>query len=332
MTYQALVIDDNSVSAAVLSGLLKKYGIVTVTEENGIAALEREDITSFDLIFTDYLMPEMDGVETAERIKEKASSKDRNIPVILCTGNVEDVKEILQKQGDIAMVLQKPVKQRELEEALESCISWKPSLIENSSKDMAEGAEQLNIPGLDTTYAIKMSGDVKIYKKILKEYYKAIAGKVAVICKYAQEFNIEAYKIEVHGLKSASRLIGALEFAQFCEKLERDCVKYSVNKLSQMTDQLIYRYEAYGELLKPYVEIAVLDESRREVQKDQVKQWLSDLRAALDDFDFDEAEKIISSMRQYRLPEFYENAAEKLQERIDNIDYEGGIALIDAVL
>lgn len=328
MIYQALVIDDNSVSAAVLSGLLKKCGIVTETEESGIAALEREDITSFDLIFTDYLMPGLDGVETAGRIKEKA----RNIPVILCTGNVEEVKEILQQQGNIAMVLQKPVKQRELEYALERCISWKPLSLENSSENIGEGAQQLKIPGLDTAYAIKMSGDINIYKKILKEYYKAIDDKVIVIRKYAQEFNIEAYKIQVHGLKSASRLIGALEFAQFCEKLERECSSYSEKNLVQMTEQLIYRYEAYSELLKPYGEVEVVKENRQEADKAQVKQWLSDLRAALDDFDFDQAEKIINGMKQYHLPEFYENVAEKLQERIDNIDYDGGIALIDAVL
>ncbi len=332
MIYHALVIDDNGVSAAVLSGLLKKCGIDTETEESGIAALEREDITSFDLIFTDYLMPELDGVETASRIQEKAKEKGRDIPVILCTGNVDEVKEILQKQGNRAMILQKPVRQEDLEYALESCISWPPLSLENSFPNIAERTEPLKIAGLDTAYAIKMSGDIETYKKILKEYYKAIEGKVIVLRKYAQEFNIKAYKIEVHGLKSASRLIGASEFAQFCEKLERECVSYSETKLFQMTEQLIYRYEAYSELLKPYGEGEVLEENRQEADKAQVKQWLSNLRAALEDFDFDEAEKIINVMKQYRLPDPYKNAAEKLQEKIDNIDYDGGIAVIDAVL
>lgn len=332
MIYHALVIDDNSVSAAVLSGLLKKCGIVTETEESGIAALEREDITSFDLIFTDYLMPELDGVETAVRIQEKAKEEGRSIPVILCSGNVEEIKEILQQQGIVAMILQKPVKQKELEYALDSCILWKPQFLENSFPNIVEGAESLKIPGLDTAYGIKMSGDIKIYKKILKEYYKAIDGKVTLICKYAQEFNIDAYKIEVHGLKSASRLIGALEFAQFCEKIERECVSYSKTKFSQMTEQLIYRYKAYSELLKPYGEGEIPKESRQEADKVQVKQWLSNLREALENFDFDEAEKIIKVMEQYRLPEPYKNVAEKLREKIDNIDYDGGIAVIDAVL
>lgn len=329
MVYHALVIDDNSVSAAVLSGLLKKCGIVTETEESGIAALERADITSFDLIFTDYLMPGLDGAETAGRIQEKAKEKGRNIPVILCTSNVE---EILQSRGNMAMILQKPVKQKELEYALESCISWKPLSLENSFSNIVEETEQIKIAGLDTAYAIKMSGDMKIYKEILKEYYKAIAGKVTVIRKYAQEFNIEAYKIEVHGLKSASRLIGALEFAQFCEKLEKECVSYSETKLFQITEQLIYRYEAYIEILKPYEEVEILEENRQEADKAQVKQWLGNLRAALEDFDFDEAEKIINAMKQYHLPESCKNVAEKLQEKLDNIDYDGGITVIDAVL
>lgn len=332
MIYHALVIDDDMVSAAVLLGLLKKCGIAAEREESGIGALAREDITSFDLIFTDYLMPGLDGVETTGIIREKAEKKGKNIPVILCTGNGEEAKEILQQQGTAAMILQKPIKQRELEHVLKNCISWNPLFMENRFQNTAKRTETLKIPGLDTDYAIKMSGDTEIYKKILKEYYKAIDGKAAVIRKYAQEFDIEAFKIEVHGLKSASHLIGALELAKFCEKLEKDCVNSSKMKLSQMTELLICRYKAYSERLRPYVETEALDESRQEADKEQVEQWLGNLRAALDNFDYDEAEKMINSMRTYRLPEPYGDVAEKLQEKIDHIDYEGGIAVIDAVL
>lgn len=329
MGYQALVIDDNNVCAAVLSALLKKCGITTVIEENGLAALEREDLTSFDLIFADYFMPELDGVETADRIHERAAKQGRNVPVILCTANVNEVKD--RQQENIFMILQKPVKRKELELVLESCISRNfLSLEENTGA--AEKTESLKISGLDTSYAIKTSGDADIYIKILKEYYNAIDEKINAIRRYAQNFELEAFKIEVHGLKSASRLIGALEFAEFCEKLEKECANYNEEKLLEAAEQFICRYGGYREVLKPYAVTEMPEKSRQKADMVQVKQWLGELRAALDDFDFDEAEKLITCMKQHQLPENYEKVADELQEKLQNIDYDGGIAIIDTVL
>lgn len=329
MAYQALVIDDNSVCAAVLSGFLKKYGIDTAIEENGVAALQRNDLTSFDLIFTDYLMPELDGLEIAGRIKEKAEEKGIIIPVILCTANVNEVKD--REQKNISMILQKPVKQKELECVLEHCVPGDSLAIEVST-DIVEEEESFRIIGLDTAYAIKMSGDVTAYKKILKEYYKTIDKKMNVIRELAQKYEREVFKIEVHGLKSASRLIGALDFAEFCEKLEKECDSYDEETLLGVAEQFISKYGRYRALLEPYVEIEVPETHRQQAETEQVKQWLCELRTALEDFDYDEAEKIMKSVEAYRLPEPYGDVVKKLQEKMDNIDYDGGIMIIDTAL
>lgn len=329
MAYQALVIDDNTVCAAVLSGFLKKYGIVTVMEENGITALQRNDLASFDLIFTDYLMPELDGIETAVRIREQTGEEGKIIPIILCTANVNEVKDLEQKT--ISMILQKPVKQKELEGVLEHYVP-KEILSEKESTDTAKEEEVFRLTGLDTAYAIKMSGDVTTYKKILKEYYKTIDGKTKVLRELAQKSEREVFKIEVHGLKSASRLIGALDFAEFCEKVEKECAGYDEETLLGVAEQLISKYGRYRELLETYVEIEVPETHKKQVEAEQVKQWLLELRTALEDFDYDEAEKILKCMEACRLPELYGDVVKKLQEKIDNIDYDGGIMIIDAAL
>lgn len=326
MAYRALVVDDNSVSATVLSGLLKKCGIDTAIAESGVAALEREDIISFQLIFADYLMPEMNGLETLQKIKEKAKVQEKSIFMFLCTGSEEEVRKI--QTEETFPILQKPVKKQVLEDALKVCIPLEMSDVAQSS----DTAETIKIPGLDTAYALERSGDIRTYKEILKEYYRAIEGKSKVIIQYAKEFDAEAFKIEVHGLKSASRLIGALDFAQVCENLEKECLGYSKENLLEKAEQLIYRYESYLELLKPYGEVQLLNKNRQNADVEQVKQWLTDIKIALEDFDYDQSVEILSTMQQYVLPDTYENVAEKLQQKIDNIDYDGGIAIIDGVL
>lgn len=326
MAYRALVVDDNSVSATVLSGLLKKCGVDTAIAESGVAALEREDITSFQLIFADYLMPEMNGMETLQKIKEKARLQGKSIFMFLCTGSEEEVKKIPMEET--LPILQKPVKKQQLEDILKDCISLEMQDVAQSN----DAAETITIPGLDTAYALERSGDIGTYKEILKEYYRAIKSKTKVLNEYAQGFDTEAFKIEVHGLKSASRLIGALDFALFCEKLEKECLEYSKENLLEKAKQLICRYESYLDVLKPYGEVQSLGGSRQKADIELVKQWLVELKTALEDFDYDQSVEILSTMNQYVLPDIYENLTENLQEKIDNIDYDGGIAIIDGVL
>ena len=85
-------------------------------------------------------------------------------------------------------------------------------------------------------------------------------------------------------------------------------------------------------MLKPYGEVLPLGGNRQKADIEQVKQWLIEVKNALEDFDYDQSVAILSTMKQYVLPDVYENVIENLQEKIDNIDYDGGIAIIDGVL
>lgn len=329
MAYQALIIDDNSVCAAVLSGLLRKCGIIAEMEESAAAAFKREDLTSFDLIFADYLMPEFNGVETARKIREEAEKKQKKIPIILYTANIDEVQE--KEKREVSAILQKPVKQKELEDVLRSCISWENISMQETASAQEE-KEKLQISGLSCTYAIELSGDIATYKKILKEYYKTIDGRIHMLRVHAQNYEVEAFKIEVHGLKSASRLIGALEFAKFCAKVEDECGSYDDETLLGAAEQLISKYRRFHELLRPYVDIQISKKSKPRAKEEQLVQWFGKVKNALEDFDFDKAENILDEIQEYQLSDFFDDLVKKLQEKMNVIDYAGGIAIIDTAL
>lgn len=330
--YKALVIDDNSVSAVVLSELLKMRGLTVDTAESGTASLQREDITSFDLIFSDYLMPDMDGIEAAENIQEKAQKEGKILPVILCTSNVEEAAQAQKKQKNIAAILQKPIQVSKLERVLRECIAWEPDWGKEKQLQLPKMEEQLQIPGLDTNNAIAFLGSVRIYQGILKEFYKAIPAKAKAIRQYGKTYNKEAFRIEVHGLKSTSRLIGAWKLSTICEEAEEKCLMISRRELWDMAEKLVEGYESYRERLQPYVEQEPAKKQKKRAESGSWKKWLTSLRTALEDFEFDEALNLVEEMKQYELPSDWQQVVDELQEKIDNIDYEGGIAVIDAVL
>ncbi|HTG01884.1 MAG TPA: response regulator [Nitrospirota bacterium] len=59
------------------------YGVTTVAD--GAQALTKMDATKFDLVTLDMRMPDMDGIETLRKMKEK----DKTLPVIICTAYEE---------------------------------------------------------------------------------------------------------------------------------------------------------------------------------------------------------------------------------------------------
>ena len=111
-----LVVDDEQWLREMLSAMLTGMGYTVSASENGAKALEmvRSNPSQFDVILTDLTMPKMTGTELAREIKAIRS----DLPVILCTGALENS---FRKEGDedyIRAVLKKPVTKAELSRVL----------------------------------------------------------------------------------------------------------------------------------------------------------------------------------------------------------------------
>ncbi len=90
-----LVVDDEKNYPLILSAVLEEEGFEAIAANSGPAALQILDQSDIDLVLTDMRMPDMDGIELLQRIKEK----DPDLPVIMMTahGTVEKAVEAMQK-------------------------------------------------------------------------------------------------------------------------------------------------------------------------------------------------------------------------------------------
>ncbi len=95
-----LVVDDNEVNLLVARGFMKRYNIAIEMATRGIDAVEMVKKKKYDIIFMDHLMPEMDGIETAEEIRKIDNDYAKYIPIVALTANVaEDVKKMFMEKG-----------------------------------------------------------------------------------------------------------------------------------------------------------------------------------------------------------------------------------------
>jgi two-component system chemotaxis response regulator CheY len=92
---KVLIVDDNDLMRTLLRGILRNESCQVVGEaKNGAIALDQVEKTDPDVVFLDVMMPEMDGLEVLQYIKERHP----RIKVIMITGNpsVENVQDSIQ--------------------------------------------------------------------------------------------------------------------------------------------------------------------------------------------------------------------------------------------
>jgi CheY-like chemotaxis protein len=119
-----LVAEDNEINALLIRSLLARLGHHAVIATNGAEALEswlaaKSAGTPYDLVLMDVQMPELDGIETAKRIREReAGEAGRRTPILALTANtlIEDRYACFEAGMDGFLI--KPLDREKLEEAL----------------------------------------------------------------------------------------------------------------------------------------------------------------------------------------------------------------------
>lgn len=111
-----LVADDDGVSRSVLEHMLKNLHIPSVSfSDNGISTLEMARSNHFDLIFMDWEMPGMDGIEATQRLR----SQGFNGPIIAITANAMLGDKDTCLAAGMNDYLSKPIRMADVQRILE---------------------------------------------------------------------------------------------------------------------------------------------------------------------------------------------------------------------
>lgn len=105
-----LVVDDEPNSREGLSKILTKEGYEVITADNGEAALEQAEKEAFDLIITDLKMPNINGMDVLEKIRE--SKPDIGVVIVTAYGEVDSYLKAMTLGA--YEYLNKPIKLDEL--------------------------------------------------------------------------------------------------------------------------------------------------------------------------------------------------------------------------
>lgn len=229
-----LVIDDNQMNIRVVEGLLQEYGLKVDSALSGAEGIAMLENRSYDLVFLDHMMPEMDGVETLHHIRRKQDSYFKEIPIIALTANaIAGTREMLIKEG-FDDFLSKPVESSVLQRALKRHIPLKKQIsiedyVQETKSNVpvtpqievkpATGGE-LQIGDLDISKGIMYCGNQKNYIEILKTHRNGGEENMCACQDLFDKADWKNYTITVHGIKSSMMSIGAVKLSEMAKALE----------------------------------------------------------------------------------------------------------------
>lgn len=218
-----LVTDDVAMNLKVFAGLLKRTQIQIDMAGSGRECIEKLHHQSYDMVFLDHLMPEMDGIETIREWKRSYSAINKDIPIIMLTANaIEGAKEGYLAEG-FTDYLTKPIRSELLEEMIckylpDRLIQWTTENTEATVDRKMSLPERF--PFLDTAQGLEyFAGDEEFYLSMLEDYVTD-ERQTELEQAYAKK-DYETIRIITHAIKGISLSIGANEVSEQAKKVEQ---------------------------------------------------------------------------------------------------------------
>jgi CheY-like chemotaxis protein len=115
---KVLIVDDSMFSRSMIRKVVKSLGHEAIEAANGREGLVKIIDEKPDIVFTDLLMPEMDGVELLTAAKEK----NLEIPIVVVSANVQDTVRQQCLELGAAEFFNKPPDKEKLKKYMEECL------------------------------------------------------------------------------------------------------------------------------------------------------------------------------------------------------------------
>ncbi len=352
---KVLVVDDNAINRKVLRGLLKETRVQVTDAPGGAECLELVQKGRFDLIFLDHMMPGMDGIETLHRMKAMDVCPCRDTPVVALTANaVSGAKEMYLSEG-FDDFLSKPVDPEKLERMLhdklpERLLQKQPEPEKPAGRLIGGETGETDLPpssgkpekpasrliggetgetdlppvdGLDWRYAKLHLPDRELLEYTLKEFYGQLDDAADVLYQLYSQITepqqLEAYRIQVHAMKSLAATVGILPLSGVAKLLESAARDGRLDIVQAMTNPFLEEWRSYRQKLQGVFGIGA--QPKKEMADAAILQALVEMvRISIQEMDIDQADEQMERLLEYQYPQEMDSNIRQLKQAVTNLD------------
>lgn len=229
-----LVVDDNRMNLKVIKGLLKYSKMQIDLVESGMECLAKVQDHRYDIIFMDHMMPQMDGIETLQTIREMKNNLSAAAKIVVLTANaMAGAKEMYLSAG-FDDFLAKPIRGALLEKIILKYLPKEKILL----KENGIAPEKKDVPSVEVSEKSEPLIDFKKGKSLCmddEEFYREMLQALPeeqfhkILQDYFRKEDWKNYQIKVHALKSSLASIGADRTSAWAKKLELACKENNID-------------------------------------------------------------------------------------------------------
>ncbi|MHB9293069.1 putative Sensor histidine kinase RcsC [Hollandina sp. SP2] len=366
-TARILLVDDIITNLKVAEGLMAPYKMQVDSCKSGAEAIELVQTKTYDIVFMDHMMPEMDGIEATGIIRnlEGRGTYYKELPIIALTANaVSGVKEMFLQNG-MDDFLSKPIEIFRLNSILQKWIpEAKREKYQNykkegfsmdkvdtvSSMDTSDtvGSEKYEellpvIDGVAVSRGIGMTGgSLDTYMDILGIFWAESTEKVGQLNACLSTGDMGLYTTYIHAVKGTAATIGAEALSEQAKALEvagrTEDAAYieqhhgpfleDFTKLLENINHALQAYTSQQESLK----IEGVDAREAVGDRLVLQQELEELKAALNMMDVGKADEGVSRLQKENWGEPVNRGIAEIGRHILLSDYDEAIASIETLL
>jgi CheY-like chemotaxis protein len=320
---RVLVVDDMQTNLDVASGLLSKYKMKVDCAGSGQEAIEkiREGTPVYNAIFMDHMMPGMDGIEAADRIRALGTEYAQKVPIIALTANaIQGTDKMFYEHGFQAFTT-KPIDVMELDSVIRKWVRDDKREEVTIADDLSASENMvIDIPGVDSEKGLALyAGDTKVYLPMLRSYIANTPGVLEKLRNVSAE-TLPSYVISVHGLKGTSAGIGAEKIREAAMELEAISRTGDLQGVLKLNGDLIANAEIVVANVKEWLEKNDTREAKPRQKAPDMK-LLAALRQCFENYDMGGIDKIMLELESFD----YEEGADLialLREKIETAEFD----------
>jgi PAS domain S-box-containing protein len=208
---KVLLAEDNPVNQKLAMRILEKRGHHVVAVSNGREAIDTYEKEHFDLVLMDVQMPEVDGFEATQRIRQIEKRKGGHIPIVAMTAHAMKGDREKCLAAGMDEYVPKPIKTQELHNVIEN-LALK-SVDQDKSGERSLDSQNDDGPTkdiFDLNQALQVvDGDKKLLKEITVMFLEELKVNLEGIVQAIRKKDADALEKAAHSLKGSVGNLGA---------------------------------------------------------------------------------------------------------------------------
>ena len=222
---EVLLVEDNHINQQVAIELLQSSGIKVQVAENGVVALQKVEKTAFDLVLMDMQMPEMDGMEATQLLRQ--NPKFKHLPIIAMTAHTVKGDRAKLLNVGVDDYIAKPIHPdhffQTLKQWLPSSATINKTVMDAKQPEKPENLAFLHtLPGIDSLKGLRtVRNNRGLYCRLLLEFLQDHGKSVERMENMLQQGERKEARRLTHTLKGAAGNLGALALVQAVDQLEK---------------------------------------------------------------------------------------------------------------